>query len=173
MKNDRFRLAKEGEILRIFRLIQARVQWMDEVGIRQWNVTDYSTVYPLSYYEEHRQQGELFVLTKQEEIVCVGVLKHIDDRWKYDGASALYLHNFASKLGEPGVGKQFLQAVEQYAVTQGKQYIRLDSAVDNEILERYYTELGFKPVGFCTDGLYRGVLRQKALYVDFCEKFST
>ena len=45
----------------------------------------------------------------------------------------------------------------------GKRYMRLDSAVGNKTLEVYYTSRGYVEAGFCKDGLYEGILRQKEL----------
>ena len=50
-----FRQAKKEEIRAVFDLIMGRVAWMDQVGIRQWNTTKYDQRYPLSYYEQRRQ----------------------------------------------------------------------------------------------------------------------
>lgn len=159
-----FREIKKDEVDIMFSLILARVKWMDEVGIKQWNTTKYDEVYPLSYYEEKRQNKEAFVLIKQStnEIVCVGVLKQEDDRWN-DPAPALYLHNFATKIGERGVGKIFISLSEKLAKEMGKEFFRLDSAVGNEKLEEYYNALGFSPVGECVDGEYAGILREKRI----------
>ena len=40
MSNYFFRRAEADEVPAIFDLIMSRVHWMDEVGTRQWNVTD-------------------------------------------------------------------------------------------------------------------------------------
>ena len=150
----------------MFALIRSRVRWMDEVGIRQWNTTDYETCYPLSYYEDHRRKGEVFVLADREsgDILSAAVLKREDDRWsaEQNRDSAVYLHNFASRIGSK-TGTFFLQLAEDYAAAEGYTWFRLDSADDNETLERYYAERGYLPAGTCVDGLYRGILRQKKL----------
>lgn len=159
-----FRQVSESEIKLIFDLIQARVKWMDEVGIKQWNVTDYEVVYPLSHYISCFERGEIFVLedTLKSEIVCVGVLKHEDDRWN-TGDDAFYVHHLASKIGASGVGRVFLECAEKYSKECGKMYLRLDSAIDNEKLTDYYERLGYEPVGECIDGAYFGILREKRL----------
>lgn len=160
-----FRAIRSDEIGDMFSLIMSRVRWMDDVGIRQWNVTKYDEVYPVSYYEGHARAGEVFVLEESAtgKMVCAAVLKHEDDRWPSDGAMALYLHNFASSLDAKGTGSIFLCLAEEYAKGQGMEYFRLDSADDNEFLARYYTERGYVAVGECVDGLYSGILKQKRL----------
>ena len=159
-----FRKIKKEEIPQMFDIILKRMKWMDEKSIKQWNVTYYDEVYPISYYEEARQAGILYVLEKAEtgEIVCGAVLKEDDERWP-DEKDAVYLHNFATKIGETGIGTYFLQCVEEYAIDKNKDAFRLDSAIDNEFLSKYYEEKGFMPVGTCVDGLYEGILREKKL----------
>ena len=61
-----FRQIKKDEIPELFQIIMARVSWMDEVGIHQWNETKYDECYPPAYFEAHRQAGHTFVLTDGE-----------------------------------------------------------------------------------------------------------
>lgn len=163
MQKYLFREISKNELESVFEIIQARVKWMDEVGIKQWNTTDYANVYPLSHYEKCFERNEIFVLedTTTKEIVCVGVLKHYDERWENCSDDAFYLHHFASKVGECGAGKIFLDFSEKYAKKCKKKFLRLDSAIDNEKLTKYYSDLGYVPVGECVDGPYIGILRQK------------
>ena len=161
----RFRKATQQEIPAVFALIMTRVAWMDRVGIRQWNTTKYDERYPLAYYEKRRQMEELFVLEDRVScrIVCVGALLHSDPRWP-DVLPAYYLHHFAATLDAKGAGSIFLQQAEKYTANCKMQYLRLDSAVGNEKLENYYTTRGYVEAGYCIDGLYQGVLRQKKLF---------
>lgn len=164
-----FREIREEEIPLMFSLILSRMKWMDKVGIRQWNVTYYDEVYPIEYYEEHRKKGNVFVLenTENGSIAAAAVLKKEDDRWDTvagrSSDKAVYLHNFASSENEKGAGSIFLSLAEEYAQKEGYKYFRLDSADDNKKLEAYYSVRGYKPVGFCIDGLYKGILRQKRI----------
>ena len=159
-----FRQAAPQEIPEVFALVMGRVAWMDRVGIRQWNTTKYDQRYPLHYYEQRRQMGELFVLEDGEtgRIVCVGALFHEDERWP-EPESAYYLHHLASHVEAQGTGSIFLEMAERYTAECGKQYLRLDSAVGNKTLEKYYTSRGYTEAGRCKDGLYEGILRQKKL----------
>jgi hypothetical protein len=164
-----FRRIREDEIPVIFSIILSRMRWMDEVGIDQWNNTFYDEVYPVSYYEEHRRAGEVFVLEEIStgEIVSAAVLKCEDDRWEhiedYHSKKAFYLHNFCSRLDKKGTGKIFLDFAEEYARICEKDVFRLDSADDNKVLEAYYESRGYVPKGCCIDGLYKGILREKEI----------
>ncbi len=163
-----FRRIRREELDAAIALIRARVDWMDEVGIRQWNVTDYMTVYPRTYFEEIERAGELFALLEANgRMLAVGALKERDDRWEGvepgEASDAFYLHHFASATDCRGAGSDYLSLAEQYAQEVGKRCFRLDSAVDNPKLEEYYTARGYSPVGRCVDGAYVGVLREKKL----------
>ena len=48
-------------------------------------------------------------------------------------------------------------------MSEGKAYLRLDSAEDSAALAKYYESLGFVNVGTCQDGSYKGILREKKL----------
>lgn len=159
-----FRPVEAHEVQAVFDLIMRRVAWMDTVGIRQWNTTKYDERYPLEYYEKRRQAEELFLLedTQSKEILAVGALFHQDERWT-EKANARYLHHLAAEVGEKGAGSIFLAEAEAYAAEEGAEYLRLDSAVGNTVLEQYYTSRGYVEAGRCEDGLYYGILRQKKL----------
>ena len=162
-----FRKIEKEEIPVMFSIVLSRMKWMDEVGINQWNKTFYDEVYPVSYYENHRQKGEVFVLEERKtgEIVAAAVLKNEDDRWAhlscYTEKTAFYLHNFCSRTDKKGTGAIFLDFAEEYARICEKDVFRLDSADDNKVLEEYYSSRGYSPCGFCVDGLYKGILREK------------
>ena len=162
-----FRPAEKAEVPAVFDLIMGRVRWMDTVGIRQWNVTDYAGCYPLHHYEAARQRGDLFVMADEEGvIVACAVLRQDDERWPEAmqlAEPAFYLHHFATRVGMKGIGPTFLRMAEEYALAQGKTRFRLDSADDNAFLADYYTAFGYVPVGTCVDGLYSGILREKVL----------
>ncbi|MBQ2929742.1 MAG: GNAT family N-acetyltransferase [Clostridia bacterium] len=166
MTHYTFRPAEKHEVPAVFDLIMSRVRWMDEVGIRQWNVTDYAGCYPPAHYEAARQRGDLFVLTDEYGIAACAVLRQDDERWPaamQSAEPAFYLHHLAARLGAKGAGRSFLRMAEDYAVRQGKTRFRLDSADDNAFLADYYTAQGYVPVGHCVDGLYSGILREKVL----------
>lgn len=160
-----FRPMTADELPILLCMINARMRWMDEKGICQWNCTHYDEVYPLSYYEAALARGELFVLAhrKTGQIVCAAALKNRDDRWVDPQGTAIYLHHFVSRTDHPGAGSEFLRRAEEYAAGIGKEYFRLDSATDNQALERYYTTRGYVAVGECIDGEYTGILREKKL----------
>ena len=163
MKERKFIKLPPEKAPQMFDLVLERMKWMDEKGIEQWNVMGYDEVYPLSYYEQKCREGLAFALEdKDGAILCAAVLLENDSRWS-DDAPALYVHNLVSKVGAGNAGANFLRRAGEYALSINKEYLRLDSSEDNEPLAKYYENLGFVPVGTCTDGPYKGVRREKKL----------
>ena len=159
-----FRKAKKEEVSQMFHLILERMKWMSEKAIKQWIIGEYEEIYPESYYEEERQKGHLYVLqdVQNQDIVCGAVLLTEDSRW-HDQKKAIYIHNFASKVGVKGVGKVFIECVEQLAEENHQDYVRLDSAKSNKALASYYESQGYMSVGECQEGPYQGILREKKI----------
>ena len=114
-----FREITKSEVPQMFSMILKRMEWMDEKGIQQWNAAKYDKIYPLSYYEEKRLNGEVFVLVSKDtkELISAAVLKEQDDRWN-DSEPALYLHNFVTRVEAPGAGSIFLRFAEEYALKE-------------------------------------------------------
>ena len=100
-----FRKLRADEVPQMFSMILARMRWMDENGIRQWNATEYDRAYPLEYYMDEQYRGRIFALAivPADEIACAAILKEEDERWT-DDAPALYIHNFVSGIGAGGAG---------------------------------------------------------------------
>lgn len=158
-------LADENALEAVYGLIDGRIHWMDETGIEQWNVMDYWGAYPKAHYEELLRRGWLYVLRNAEDgIVCCAALYEEDERWA-DAPSlpAFYVHHFTSDVRRRGAGSAMLKEIEKLARARGKACIRLDCSDDNPPLNRYYEERGYLPAGFCTDGPYRGIRREKVL----------
>lgn len=160
-----FGRARVEDLEAICGIISDRIAWMDKVGIRQWNVTDYWGRYPVSYYEKCIRDGEMFVLRSDSgKILAMAAMYSTDIRWPEDvQGSAWYVHHLASAPDEKGAGRRLLIAAESLAREEGKEYLRLDSADDNPYLTSFYNDLGYIPQGHCIDGLYSGICREKRL----------
>lgn len=92
------------------------------------------------------------------------VLLEQDERWAgFSSAPAFYLHNLTAHPDLPGAGRLTLRRAEQLARQRGKVCLRLDSQADNIPLTRLYESEGYRPVGTCQAGAYRGILREKSL----------
>lgn len=157
--------AKAGDIGEIFSLYEARVKWMDDKGIRQWNTTAYLEAYPESHYRRQQEMGKLYVLRRadEEKILGAAVLMEEDDYWPDTEPRAWYVHNLVTELSARGVGKILLAGLENVTREAGKDFLRLDCAVDNVFLNSYYESMGYLLVGRCQDGPYDGNCREKRL----------
>ena len=164
MKEYLFEPADEADLEAVWQLISQRIRWMDAVGIRQWNVTNYQQAYPKSYYMQQIRERQLHVLRSEDRICGAVVLLDEDPRWAGDPqVPAWYLHNFVTDTREKGAGSHILDAAAGLAVQNGKKALRLDCAVDNDKLNSYYESRGFLQAGYCRDGNYFGIKREKKL----------
>lgn len=158
--------AEKKDVPEVYNLIAARVNWMEQNNIRQWNETDYLNVYPETYYAEHQRCGRLYKMAESDtgRILGVMVLLDIDARWPgYEAMNSFFVHNFATALDAKGVGKLMLEEAEKLSINSGKKYLRLDCPSHSQILNNYYESKGYIYVGTCVDGLYSGNLREKQL----------
>lgn len=159
-----FQKAHVEDVNAVFALYEKRIYWMDEVGIRQWNIVDYLLLYPIGYYAEQQALGTLYVLKESSRIIGAAILLQSDDRWS-DKADvpAYYVHNLVTEPTIKGAGKTMLAEIEKLAVRQKKHFLRLDCAADNDFLNRYYDSMGFALSGQCKEGVYTGNRREKVL----------
>ena len=121
MRDYELRPCRPEEAAEVFRLICERTRWMDEVGICQWNHTDYLNVFPLSYYEQQQAEGTLYALCERQtgKLAAAAVLLTEDERWQGDTAPALYIHNLVGAPDCPGAGREFLRRTEEMALRMG------------------------------------------------------
>lgn len=160
-----FEPAKTENLTEIYSLYEQRVQWMDTVGLKQWNVTDYLNAFPLSYYRGLQKSGKLYVLKHNQQIIGALALSDHDDFWPdSDIASAYYVHHLVSDSRYRGAGRLMLEHAEKIAADNGKEYLRLDCAIDNIALNQYYQSMGYVYAGKCQDGPYLGNRLTKKLY---------
>jgi len=161
--NYLFEKAKIEDLETIYTLINERMMWMLARGIDQWEPNHYWNIYPKSYYYDMMTQGKLYVLRGQEVLGAI-ILYEEDNRWENGkDIPAYYLHNFVTTLKVKGIGKIILKEVEQLAIKNSKEVIRLDCMAKNDFLNGYYENLGYLLVGNCVEGIYYGNLREKIL----------
>ena len=159
-----FRQGTSADVSYIMELIKQRIEWMDKEGINQWNKTHYLEHYPSCYYKHAAERGVLYVLSNSNnQIIASTVVLTEDERWMPTDTDALYVHNLVAAIGERGAGKKMIQYVEELAHSQNKNFVRLDCAIGNEELNKWYEKLGYKSVGTTVDGEYQGCLREKKL----------
>ncbi len=158
----RFHRAGLADLEGVFALIDSRIAWMDETGLRHWNAEDYWRYYPREYYAHAAERGELYVLADGDGSPDAAACLFEDDAAWDDGEPALYVHNFAAALAKKGAGREFLRHAASLAASRGKTRLRLDCPRDAAALNRYYENQGFRACGAFSQGVYRGTLREKS-----------
>ena len=158
-----FVLGEIKDLKSIYQLMNDRMDWMKEKGIKQWAHEHYWSIYPKSYYQTMVENHQLYVYKNEVgEVVGSIVLYESDERWQ-DQKNAYYLHQLVTSLRVKGIGVEILSEVEKLAKKQGKEVLRLDCIADNSYLNRYYENLGFHLVGECFEGIYHGHLRENKM----------
>lgn len=154
-----FRRAEARDVDTIIEIIQGRIDWMDAVGLEQWNKTDYMTCYPRDYFL--RNIG-YFIVGEDEtgRMLAAMAAYEQDPRWP-EQIPAYYIHHLATAPQAKGAGRAMIAYAEDLARENGLLAVRLDSAIDNRKLSAYYEALGYPAVGECLDGAYVGLLREK------------
>ncbi len=160
-----FCTAENRDLEDIIKLICKRIEWMDERGLHQWNETNYLNIYNICYFESLIENGEMYVLKLEDEVVAAVALFESDARWKYDEhRESFYVHHLVTSTQYPGVGTILLEQCEQMAVRHGKCSMRLDCQKDNDRLNAFYESLGYVLVGEVSEGDYFGNKREKTLH---------
>ena len=161
--NETFEQLQLADLDECIQIIKNRIEWMNQVGLQQWNVTKYLEVYPRSYFKSLIQTGKFYSLKSSEgRLFGSAALLTEDERWeKFGTEPAYYIHHLTTSLSARGAGERMLAFIENKANKEGRK-VRLDCAIDNAVLNTYYEKLGYQQVGSCIDGLYVGNLREKA-----------
>lgn len=156
-----YRKAEDRDVDAIIGLIRARIRWMDEVGISQWNKTDYFGRYPREYFI--RNLPYFLIAEENGKVVAAAALYTEDIRWPNNDRPAFYVHHLVADPDVKGAGGMLCDYCAVWAKENGAEVLRLDSAVGNTALEGFYASRGYEPRGECQDRLYFGILREKKL----------
>ena len=78
-----FEQTQFNNIPEAYSIIEKRVQWMENKGIRQWNTTDYLNTYPIAYFEAQQKAGNLYIAKDavSDKVLGLMVLMPHDTRW--------------------------------------------------------------------------------------------
>lgn len=104
-----FGKAYERHVDAFLELIDERIEWMNAVGIDQWNNNHYHERYPKEYFLDVARSGKMYMLSNKDDgkMVAGAVLFEEDKRWGKMSSSAYYLHNLAASLREKNSGRRF------------------------------------------------------------------
>lgn len=136
------RLAKIDDIESIMAILKERCDWLKANNIDQWT-NNYLGKYNENYFSKVMKLHKLYVVSQENKVISVFLLKEEDKTyWKNDD-SAYYIHHLATRIGYSGVGTKIIQFIEQLAGKNSKKYIRLDCKKSNNRLNQYYQKQGF------------------------------
>lgn len=143
----------------IIKIIHNRVDWLKQNKINQWkNFANRDR----SYFIEKIEKEIVYVVDLKYNICGTFILQFKDNYWD-DDKNAIYIHHFATKLGNDGLGKYIINEIKKIAIQNNKKYIRVDHEKYNEKLGRYYQKQGFIKVNEYKDGEYNCILREMQL----------
>lgn len=157
-----YRKATKNDIDIIIKLIADRIEWMNENNIDHWNNLNYLSFFTKSYFEKNIDC--FYVAEQNNKIVASLALYETDEAWEQSD-DALYIHHLVSSTECKGAGKLIFEFAENYAKEHGFKKIRIDSAINNDNLTKYYSSLGFKIVGTCVQEDYKGYLQEKQIKI--------
>ena len=111
-----FGKADERHVDAFLELIDERIEWMNAVGIDQWNNNHYHERYPKEYFLDVARSGKMYMLSDKDDgkMVAGAVLFEEDKRWGKMSSSAYYLHNLAASLRVKPIAWQGIFAIGLY-----------------------------------------------------------
>ncbi|MEV5839911.1 GNAT family N-acetyltransferase [Nocardia sp. NPDC052112] len=121
-------------------------QWMVDNGIGQWLPGEY----PAATVAEEAERGEWFVWRDSPEILAaaVRIVWRDPEFWGEDDTPAGYIHGLmvAPEFRGNDLGTRILRFCANRTLANGIPLQRLDTAADNPVLRKYYTNQGFTEV---------------------------
>lgn len=129
----------------IFQLYDYATAYQGEVGILKWQGFERSMV------EKTIDDKVQWQIVIDGELACVFTLALNDPLiWEEkDKDPAIYIHRIATnpKFRGKHFVKHIVTWVKQYAIENGKSYVRMDTGSGNERLNNYYVSCGFNYLG--------------------------
>lgn len=141
----RVRPATLADAATILELWQSSARWLLSKGIVQWRPEYFNRD---SVVEFLTNGSDAYVAEIDGVAVGTYVVTWSDPViWEeLDDGQAGYIHRFAvnREYKGSGIGTYLIRSAEEQIRSKGKKHVRLDCMADNERLNRYYAELGFR-----------------------------
>jgi ribosomal protein S18 acetylase RimI-like enzyme len=140
----KIRMATIEDAPTVLDLWQGAARWLQSKNINQWRPENFS----LDKVHKYIAGSDVYLAEMSREIVGTYLITWNDPFiWKeLDNGLSGYIHKFSvsRKQKGMGIGLRLLRSAEEQIRNNGKEYIRLDCMADNERLNRYYRDAGFK-----------------------------
>lgn len=134
-----------ADVQTILRLYQHARNYQKEKGAVQWPQFEPAMV------EVEIREGRQWKLVNDDVVVCIWVIAFDDAQiWEeQNNDPALYIHRIATHPAYRGQNavSHIVTWAKAYAAQKNKQFIRLDTAGNNQGLISYYCRQGFKFLG--------------------------
>lgn len=149
--NMKYKVAKEGDIESICRMVRSAIVEMERNNISQWD-----NIYPTKdNFLSDIEKQELFVGILEDEIAVIyAINKESDEQyrngiWKYPDCEYRVIHRLCvdPKYQNRGIAKNILGHIENTLRGAGVETIRLDVFCDNPFALSLYHSNGYEEVG--------------------------
>ncbi|TFE22761.1 GNAT family N-acetyltransferase [Cohnella luojiensis] len=153
------RRAEPEDTQEIMRLLVNTAEWLLNKGSSQWNGL-------LRGEDSHNtpeaiNRGEVFIFMQDSDIAGMVMLLRRPSTWDRElwsgenDDSAIYLHRLAinRKFSGKEVGKRIMQWADTEVPTWDIPLIRLDCIANNQVLNDFYSKLGYELVGKAANSL--------------------
>lgn len=141
----KFIQSTHNDIDSIFELYDKATAYQGEVGILKWQGFERNMV------EKTIDAGLQWQIVVDDEITCVFTLTLSDPLiWEEKNVDpAVYIHRIATnpKFRGQHFVKHIVTWVKQYAIENGKMFVRMDTGSGNDRLNNYYVSCGFTYLG--------------------------
>lgn len=147
-----FRKATESDVPAITAILKMDVRQMLAEGKQQWNEN-----YPNEIHARaDTDKGVGYVLEREKEVVAYAAVvfdgeqayDSIDGKWLSD-EKYVVVHRMAvsQTMKSKGIGRVFMQTIEEYARSLGVKSFRIDTNFDNYAMLALLNKLGFTYCG--------------------------
>ena len=132
------------DIDEIINMYAERMRWFKENEIKQWS--KYLTNHSKSEFEQAIENGNYYILTKNDNIIAGFEISTDSHYWNDDTTNAYYLYKIVVKVGYKNIGKEIFEFAKQIAKENKKDYLRIDCVSSNKKLNQIYNKHGFEYV---------------------------
>jgi GNAT superfamily N-acetyltransferase len=131
-------------------ILEAAASWGASAGRPSWTPGSFTgpESVGMSRLRNDVETGSLYLVCLGNAAVATFSLLESDALfWPRAPDDALYLHRFAVRRGNAGMGGHAVEWAVDEARRRGRAYVRLDCLAENPGIRRYYESHGFAAVG--------------------------